>query len=282
MSFFRPGGIPEALKILKEEEAAYIKPLAGGTDIGVARAEGTLKCDGFLDLSSIPGLSYIREEDGYVVLGALVTHGEAAASPLIQNKAPILSQACITVGSPQIRNRGTLGGNINHASPSGDSIPALMALNAEVKVESAQGERRILLEEYFTGPGKTVRYNTELLTEIWFKPLNEKYYCLYQKLGQRKSLSCSKASMAFVAAHEADRITDVRIAMGAVAPTVVRGHRTEAFLEGKVLTKEIIEQAAEIVRGEVSPIDDLRSTASYRKEMMGVLITKALHRFIRK
>lgn len=274
MSYFRPLTKEEALETMSK--ISGLMPLAGCTDISVGRQEKKLLCNDFVDLSYINTMRFIKERDGYIYLGAMTTHNDAADSPVIQSRASFLSDACGTVGSPQIRNRGTLGGNINHASPSGDSIPPLMALNGEFLLESRENSRWVKAVDFFTGPGKTVRKPEELLTEIRFLPLTKQHKSFFFKLGQRKSLSCSKVSLAFCGVYNANILSDVRIAMGAVGPTVLRAKKTEAFLEGKKLDKNIIEEACHIITGEASPIDDLRSTAEYRSKMTGILLEKSL------
>jgi CO/xanthine dehydrogenase FAD-binding subunit len=273
--YFRPATLKEALDILKDK-GSVLKPIAGCTDVSVAREEKVLDRRSYIDLSYMKFLSFIREEGGMVLIGATATHGEIAASPLVQKRGQVLAQACHTVGSPLIRNRATVGGNVCHGSPAGDSIPALMALDAHFHLQSAGGDRWVSAVQFFRGPGKTVREDGELLTEIRFPATGDGYFHLYQKMGQRKALACSKASMAFVAKVQAGKISDVRIACGAVAPTVVRAVKTEAFLEGKKLTPGVVAKAAEMVQGEVCPIDDLRSTREYRVKIMGVLLEKAL------
>lgn len=275
MAYFRPMTVEEAVNILDREKIT-LKPIAGCTDVCVQKEEGLLKIRDYLDLSYVDSMKNIEEKDSHVIIGALVTHADVASSELIKEKGAILAQACSTVGSPQIRNRGTIGGNINHASPSGDSIPALITLNAEILLQSKDNKRWIPLVEFFTGPGQTIRKENEIMTAVRFKPLGKDYFCLYQKLGQRKSLACSKASLAFVARVDDKVVSDVRIAMGAVAPTVIRAPKTEKFLEGKKIESDTIQRASELAIQEAKPISDLRSTAEYRKNMMGSLIEKAL------
>jgi CO/xanthine dehydrogenase FAD-binding subunit len=258
------------------EENETLRPVAGCTDVAVGRQEKVLKESNYIDLSYIKELNFIEEKEGYIYIGPAVTHGEAADSALLQEKAPVLPSACITVGSPQIRNRGTIGGNICHASPSGDSIPALYVLNAEVKLENTGGERWVPIAGFFTGPGKTLRNNDELVTALRFKPLEKTYLSRFIKLGQRKSLSCSKVSLAFCADVKDGRLTDVRIAMGAVAPTVIRAPITEGFLEGNEITEEVVRKACELISTEAKPISDVRSTEKYRKNMVSVLLEKSL------
>ena len=275
MSYHRPYTISGALNIMAEE-TEILKPIAGCTDVSVGKQEKVLKGSDYIDLSYIKELNFIEEKDGYINIGSATTHAGAAESPILQEKAPVLPSACITVGSPQIRNRGTIGGNICHASPSGDSIPALYVLNAEVKIENIAGERWVPISEFFTGPGKTVRKNDELVTALRFKPLEKTYRTRFIKLGQRKSLSCSKVSLAFCADIKDGKLSDVRIAMGAVAPTVIRAPLTEEFLEGNEINDEVIRKACELISTEAKPISDVRSTDKYRKNMVAVLLEKAL------
>lgn len=279
MSYFRPADTAQALEILANEEET-LKPIAGCTDISVARQEKKLNCFSFLDLSYLNELRFLEERDGCIYLGPLVTHGEIAASKLILEKAPVLAAACITVGSPQIRNRGTVGGNICHASPSGDSTPALMVLDAEIKLESVNGERWVKAVNFFTGPGRTVRTDFELVTSLRFRPLTKEYKTGFIKLGQRKSLACSKVSVAFCGKLANGRLSDVRIAMGAVAPTVIRAHNTEKLLEGKEFNEALINEASDLISTEAAPIDDLRSTREYRINMVGVLLERILKEFL--
>jgi len=275
MSYHRPKSVAQALEIL-DQEGKSLKPIAGCTDISVAKEEKVLDRHSYLDLSFVDELKYIIEKDGFIHLGPLVTHGDIAASDLIKSRAPVLAEACSTVGSPQIRNRGTVGGNICHASPSGDSIPALYVLNAEFHLESKGGGRWAPAVEFFTGPGKTIRTDGEIVTGIRFRPLSKSYRSKFFKLGQRKSLSCSKVSLAFCANIMDGKTSDVRIAMGAVAPTVIRAPRTEKYLEGKKIHKEVIEESSRMICQEARPISDVRSTGKYRKKMVGVLLEKVL------
>jgi CO/xanthine dehydrogenase FAD-binding subunit len=280
-AYYRPSTVEEAVNILKEN-GDLLKPIAGCTDVGVALEEKILDRRNYLDLSFIDELKGIREKDGYIYIGALTTHAEIVESDIIKKAAPVLSMACSTIGSPLIRNRATIGGNVCHASPSGDSIPALMVLDSELLLKNSNNERWVPIGQFFTAPGKTKRDDSEILVSIRFKPLSDKHICIFHKLGQRKALACSKASMAFIAEVKGRQLRDVRIAMGAVAPTVVRGYKTEEFLNNREINAEIIKKASESVSSEVNPIDDLRSTAEYRKNMMGVLLEKSLNNLVNK
>jgi CO/xanthine dehydrogenase FAD-binding subunit len=280
-AYYRPLTIEEAVEIMKDN-GHLLRPIAGCTDVGVALEEKKIDRRKYIDLSYIDTLKGITEKEGYVYIGAHTTHAEIIESAVIKEKASVLSMACSTIGSPLIRNRATIGGNVCHASPSGDSIPALMALDAEFLLVSSSGERWVFVDNFFTGPGKTVRDDRELLTSIRFKPLPEEHFCMFKKLGQRKALACSKASMAFIAGIKDGKLQNVRIAMGAVAPTVIRGRRTEDYLNNTEINDNIIKKASELIAGEANPINDLRSTAKYRKNMTGVLLEKILHELMIK
>ncbi|MCD4784113.1 MAG: xanthine dehydrogenase family protein subunit M [Candidatus Eremiobacteraeota bacterium] len=280
MAYYRPKTVMEALMIL-EREGDRLRPVAGCTDISVLKEEKKLDRHSFLDLSYIKELKFIEERDGYIYIGPLSTHGEIAGLDLINQKANVLASACASVGSPQVRNRGTIGGNICHASPSGDSIPALYTLNAEFRLESKGKSRFVKASDFFTGPGKTVRTDQELLTAIRFKPLENTYFSDFIKLGQRKALACAKVSMAFCANITGNKLEDVRISLGAVAPTVVRTPKTEEYLNGKEISDEVVKEACEIITTEVTPITDLRSTDKYRRQMAGVLLEKLINKGVK-
>lgn len=280
MAYYRPEAVMEALMIL-EREGDNLMPVAGCTDVSVLKEEKKLDQYSFLDLSYIKDLKFIEERDGYIYIGPLSTHGEIAGSGLIKQKAYVLASACASVGSPQVRNRATIGGNICHASPSGDSIPALYILDAEFKLESKGKSRFVKATNYFTGPGKTIRTDQELLSAIRFKPLGDIYFSDFIKLGQRKALACAKVSMAFGANITDNKLEDVRISLGAVAPTVVRTSKTEEYLNGKEINDEVVESACKIIKTEVSPITDLRSTDKYRRQMAGVLLEKLINKGVK-
>lgn len=258
--------------------------LAGGTDLVVRMREGRVSPARVLDISRLAPLREIGEErEGprlCLRIGALATHTQVVSSPLVGRWTPLLAEACRTVGSLQIRNRGTLGGNCITASPAGDSLPALVALEAEMVLLSAAGQRRVRSQEFFTGPGTTVRRRDELLGWLLVPAQERDERSVYLKLGQRNALAISVASVAvrLIPAREAGDWVCARalVAFGALAPTVVRGHRVEAALAGKRLDASTIERASALARVEVSPITDIRGSAEYRREMAAVLVRQAL------
>lgn len=271
MKYFTPKSLDEALEVL-EKEKNNLKILAGGTDLIVLLKEKKIRTDGILDIGYISSLKYIKEEKGLIKIGPLATHSEVEKNSLINEKAWVLKEAVSTIGSPQIRNRGTIAGNLAHSSPAGDSIPALAVLDGVLTLASARGERIVAVEEFFTGPGKNVMEKDEIIKEIALKPLKSGAIAFFSKLGQRKSLAISKVSIAFKALYSNGVLSEVRIALGAVAPTVIRAKKTEEFLEGEKISRKNIEEACQIVVDEASPIDDIRSSMDYRKKMTGVLL----------
>jgi carbon-monoxide dehydrogenase medium subunit len=232
-----------------------------------------------VDLKRVPGLAGIRENsDGTITLGALTTMREIEISRLITKKYPFLSQSAAEVGSIQIRNRATIGGNMSNATPSADTAPALIALNATAKIAGATGERSINLEEFFKGPGQTVMSAEEILTEVSIPKTGPRLVGEYIKFSPREMMDLAYVGVA-VAYNlgEKDKKCDgVRIVLGAVAPTPIRAKRAEAALEGQVLTEELAEKIGAIAAEEAKPISDVRSTAEYRRAMVGAMTKRAL------
>ncbi|MEA1928681.1 MAG: xanthine dehydrogenase family protein subunit M [Candidatus Auribacterota bacterium] len=268
--------LQEALDILRESnESTGI--LAGGTDLLVMIQEKLISPAMVLDISGLDELREIEElDDGRIRLGALVTHGRIAESALLEEKAIPLVEACTEVGSPQIRNLGTIGGNLVMASPSGDSLPALYVLGAEIVLSSTEGERVLPIEDFLIGVKKSVIRPDELLVAVIFPGMLPEDRGFFRKLGQRKALAISKVSTAAVISFGDGVIASSRIALGAVATTVIRTPRTESFLAGRALTPEVISEAAGICSEESRAITDIRSNAAYRDEMAGLLLSRGL------
>ncbi|MDO9513049.1 MAG: xanthine dehydrogenase family protein subunit M [Elusimicrobiota bacterium] len=244
--------------------------LAGGTDIYVALNDGALEDEVLCDISSLKGLDKIELKGKNINIGALTTFASIARSPVIKKYAACLAEAAATVGSPQIRNRATIGGNVANGSPSGDAIPALYALGAVIKTNL----RSVPADKFFTGPKKTVLKKNELITGISIPGKNNKSF--FSKIGPRKALAISKVSTAVSLVISGGLIREAGIAFGAVGPTVIRAAETEKFLKGKKLNEAVISLAAKTAAGEICPIDDFRSTAKYRRETAAVIIERAL------
>jgi carbon-monoxide dehydrogenase medium subunit len=231
-----------------------------------------------VDLKRLPGLGGIRENsDGSISLGALTTLHEIEDSPLIKKKYPFLAQSAAEVGSIQIRNRATVGGNLANASPSADTSPALMALGATATITSASGERKMALEEFFKGPGQNAMNPDEILTEVTVPKTAVNLVGDYIKFSPREMMDLAYVGVAVVYNLAKDKkCTGVRIVLGAVAPTPIRAKRAEAALEGQVLSEPLAAKAGKIAAEEAKPISDVRSSADYRRAMVGTMTKRAL------
>jgi len=275
---FQPATLEEASRLLKENGPGG-RFLAGGTDLVIAMKEKGLLPKYIVDLKRVPGLGGIRENsDGSISLGALTTLYEIETSKLIKTKYPFLAQSAAEVGSIQIRNRATIGGNIANASPSADTSPALIALGATATIVSASGERKIAVEEFFKGPGQSVMNVDEIVTEITIPKTGPGLVGEYIKFSPREMMDLAYVGVA-VAYHLAandKKCTGVRIVLGAVAPTPIRAKRAEAILEGQVLSEALAEKVGQIAAEEAKPISDVRSSADYRRAMVGTMTKRAL------
>jgi xanthine dehydrogenase small subunit len=260
LSLLQPGSLDEAVRMLRDE--GPLVPLAGCTDLYVGLHFGAAPGPRFLDLSGLRPLRGIRTRGDALVIGALTTYTELRASPLVRRRLPILAEAARWVGSVQIQNRGTLGGNIANASPAGDTLPVLAVAEAAVLLRSADGERRVPFGSFYTGYRKTVMRPDELIVAVEVPPVEGRQW--FRKVGTRAAQAISKVVMAAV------RAPRPRVALGSVAPTVVRVPRTEAALAGGGTLAEA--QAA--LMDEVQPIDDLRSTAAYRRRVAANLLAQ--------
>ncbi|HEX9454921.1 MAG TPA: xanthine dehydrogenase family protein subunit M [Candidatus Binatia bacterium] len=275
---FQPATLQEASRLLKENGPGG-RFLAGGTDLVIAMKEKGLLPKYIVDLKRVPGLGGIRENsDGSISLGALTTLYEIETSKLIKKKYPFLAQSAAEVGSIQIRNRATIGGNMANASPSADTSPALMALGATATIVSASGERKILVEEFFKGPGQSVMNADEIVTEITIPKSGPSLVGEYIKFSPREMMDLAYVgvAVAYNLAANDKKCTGVRIVLGAVAPTPIRAKRAEAALEGQVLSEALAEKVGQIAAEEAKPISDVRSSADYRRAMVGTMTKRAL------
>ncbi len=282
--YFRASNLKEALEILNELQG-NIKVLAAGTDLVVRLKNDMVKEENILDISRIKELKGIFTDGNILHILPLTTHSEIIEYPDSKKIAQVLYDACKTVGSPQIRNRGTLGGNVANASPAGDTIPALFVQEAKLKLQSKDGEREISVEDFFTGPGKTVMKPNELLTDIYFPKMEEDEIGFFKKLGQRNALAISMVSVAvrLGKSTSANKFDRALVAFGAVAPTVVRGTRVEnALTDTEVDSPEKIRYIAQLAWREVSPITDVRASLQYRQDMSVNLLYEGLLELYKK
>jgi CO/xanthine dehydrogenase FAD-binding subunit len=258
-----PASLGEALDALARDDGAW-KPFAGGTDLMVLLEAGKLPHQNYVNIWSLKELRGIEVNDDFVTLGALTTYTEVQEHPVLRAEFPMLCQAAKETGGIAIQNRGTLGGNIVNASPAADSPPALLAYDAELEFASKRGERRIQYSKFHTGYKQMDIASDELLRTIRLPRTNEPLKHYYRKVGTRKAQAISKVCFAGVAQELENRIVNVRIALGSVAPIPIRCHQTEQALENKLLTNEAVEGALQTLAAEIAPIDDVRSTKDYR------------------
>jgi CO/xanthine dehydrogenase FAD-binding subunit len=270
-----PASLADALALLKNEPGVW-KPFAGGTDLMVLLEAGKLPHRNYINIWSLNELRGIEIDDTYVTLGALTTYTEVQANSTLRTEFPMLCQAAGETGGLAIQNRGTLGGNIVNASPAADSPPALLAYDAEIELVSSSGSRWLPYQEFHTGYKQMRIGPDELLARIRLPRNTRGATHYYRKVGTRKAQAISKVCLAALARVEEQRIDDVRIALGSVAPIVVRCVQTENLLRGKKAGAEIISSACESLLQEISPIDDIRSTANYRLQVTKNLLTDFL------
>jgi len=275
-TYFTVKSLDEAVQLLSEH-GPRARIIAGGTDI-LIELERNQRPDvtTLIDISRVDGLDSIILNDNSIQFGPLVTHNHVVAhAELIEHALP-LAQACWEVGAPQIRNRATIAGNLITASPANDTITPLMALNAEVHLRSARGERVIPLSEFYTGLRKTVMEPDELLSKIVIPKPKPTERGIFIKLGLRRAQAISVINTAIILNIEDNIVSDARITLGSVAPTIIRVPEAEQMLIGKQLDEATISEAARATAAKPTPIDDVRSTATYRTEMLKVMVARGL------
>jgi carbon-monoxide dehydrogenase medium subunit len=272
--YFEPATLAEASALLARY-GARAQPLAGGTDLLVELKEQLRRADCVVNIKKIPGIAAMSfDPRAGLRIGALVTAREIEISPVTAKYYPSLVQAARELGSIQVRNRATIVGNVCRASPSADTLPPLIADGAVVSIHGGQGTRRVPLEDFFTGPGKTVLKSGELVTEIVVPPPAPRTGKVYIKHGRRKAMELATVGVAVTLELE----DEVRIVLGAVAPTPIRAKAAEALLRGREIDPALIERAARAAVEESRPISNVRASAEYRREMVGVLTRRALQR----
>jgi xanthine dehydrogenase iron-sulfur cluster and FAD-binding subunit A len=274
-TYWQPQSLDEALTLLAEH-AGEARIVAGGTDVMVELSRGVRPTATLIDITAVPGLRTIRLNDGVISLGGLTTHNDVIASAFCRERARPLAQACWEVGAPQIRTRGTVAGNLVTASPANDTITPLVALGAELVLVSERGERVVPIDAFYLGVRRTALAPDELVREIRFPAMRDDQRGRFVKLGLRRAQAISVIDAAIVLTFDGDLATDARIALGSLAPTIVRARAAEAFVIGKRLTAETAAEAATLAYGAVSPIDDVRGSASYRMATLRNLLAQTL------
>jgi xanthine dehydrogenase small subunit len=266
----RPKSVREALVMMRDD--GPLTPLAGCTDVYVNLQFGTAREKRFIDLWPLAELRGISGHKETLRIGALATYSDIIASPLVRRRLPMLVAAAREIGGKQIQNRGTLGGNIANASPAGDALPVLAAADAAIVLTSADEERRVPVTSFFTGYRKTERREDELITAIDVPRVEGKQW--WRKVGTRRAQAISKVMMAAVRPFDSRSLAQgkglVRLAVGSVAPTVLRLRRTEQALSAGAT----LDEATRVLHEEIAPIDDLRSTAGYRRRVAANLLAE--------
>ena len=270
-----PSSLADALALLHSEPGVW-KPFAGGTDLMVLLEAGKLPHRNYVNIWNLKELRGIQVTDSHITLGSLTTYTDVQSHPVLQHEFPMLCQAASETGGLAIQNRGTLGGNIVNASPAADSPPALLAYDAEIELVSSDGSRWLPYHGFHTGYKEMLIGPNELLTRIRIPRNTRGATHYYRKVGTRKAQAISKVCLAALARVGQDQISDVRIALGSVAPIIVRCVQTENALRNRKPDAETIKSACATLSREISPIDDIRSTANYRLRVATNLLTDFL------
>lgn len=275
-----PKSLAETLNTLAGEPGVW-QPFAGGTDLMVLLESGKLPHKDYINIWNLKELRGIQVTDTQVTLGALTTYTEIQSHPLLRDEFPMLCQAASETGGLAIQNRGTLGGNIVNASPAADSPPALLAYDAELELVSTIGARRVSYQGFHTGYKQMTIRPEELLARILLPRPAKDLRHYYRKVGTRKAQAISKTCFAATVRLENEVVADVRIALGSVAPVPLRCLRTERVVRGAKLDEDVIQRAKTEFAGEITPIDDIRSTRNYRLRVSLNLLDDFLRQFIR-
>lgn len=278
--YFEPMSVQEAIQIMSTY-GTRIKVLAGGTDLLVSMKRREMTPKYLICIKNLSELNYIKfDSESGLRIGALASHADIANSEVIRQKFELLAVSCNKVGTPQVRNMGTIGGNICQAGPSQDSIPSLLALDARLKLKGSQGERIIPVNEFFIAPFQTALHETELLTEILISPPLPNSAGCYKWVTKR---SIADETLVGVAAYIVTDFNksvcrDIRIGLGSVAPVPFRARHAEEILRGKIITNHLLEQVALTAAEETNP----RSRADYRKNMTKVLLRRTIDEILQK
>lgn len=280
--YLEPTSIEEAISILSEY-GNKAKIIAGGTDLLVQIRSKTIRPEYLVDISRIPKLDYKEENDG-LRIGALTTIRALEKSAELHQRYPVISQAAGQLGSVAVRNMGTLGGNLCNAAPSAETAPALIGLSARAKIVGPDGERVVPLENFFVGPGETVLKKGELLVEIQVPPMPPDTKAVYLKHAIRGSIDLAIVGVAAIVTLEpgSNVCKDIKLVLGAVAPTPMRAHQAEEIIKVKKIDDALIDKCAQVASDESRPITDVRASDWYRKEMVKVFTRRAIKEAIAK
>jgi CO/xanthine dehydrogenase FAD-binding subunit len=274
--YFAPKSVEETI-LLISQHGAKSRIISGSTDL-LGQIKKRVAIPEFLiNITGIPNLDYIKyDEVKGLSIGALVTVASVAKSPVIQSKFNILAQAAGRLGTPTIRNRATIAGNLCNAAPSADTAPALIVLEAKAKIAGPGEETIVPVEKLFTGPGETMVKSNQFLTEIQVPNPPSHSKGVYIKQTRRQGADLAIVGIAVLLIMEGNLVKDVRIALGAVAPTPIRARKAEEILKGKKLDDRLLDEASKAASSESKPISDTRSSAEYRRKLVTVLVKRAI------
>ncbi len=275
-----PRTLEDALEIL--EKQAGIRIVAGGSDVIVQLRDGAIKADKLLNVLSLKELRFVKQTDNQIHIGSLATYSDIINSNLTRKHAWILVDAARQIGAIQLQNTATIGGNLGNASPAGDSLPPLYALDAVVVTRSKSGKREIPIEQFFIAYRKTALKPNELIEEVYFDALDPDGRGAYLKLGLREAnaISIVDVAVALRGRKQNDLFADAKVALGAVAPTIRRARKCEQALVDRPLNDEVFRKAASFAPDDAAPIDDIRGSAEYRKAVVVSLVYQALYQAV--
>ncbi|RLC77395.1 MAG: hypothetical protein DRI81_08635 [Chloroflexi bacterium] len=272
--YLEPASLEEAISLLSEYgDRAQV--LAGGTNLIVWMKMEQMAPEYVVNIGKLPGLAGVSPQDGRLEIGALTKIRAVRNAPAVRAGYTALAEACASFGSTQIQMMGTLGGNLCNGSPASDTVPALLAFDAQLVIAGPDGERTVAVDEFLIGPGKTALRNSELLTLVQLPHPRPGTGSAFIKIS-RVEADLAKASVAAALVRDGDRILDCRLAYGSVGPTVMRAQKAEALLAGKLFSAELALEAGKVAAEEITPIDDARSTAWYRREVVKAITHDAL------
>lgn len=274
-----PKSLSDALDLIVRDVGVW-KPFAGGTDLMVLFESGKLTHKHFINILPFRELNRIEITNDFVIIGGLTTYTQIQANEVLQKEFPMLCKAASETGGIAIQNRGTLTGNIANASPAADSPPALLAYDAEIELISSSGSRHVSYKDFHTGYKQTVKRPDELISAVRIPRTSNDWKTNYRKVGTRKAQAISKVCFACAIKIDDGKISDARIVFGSVAPVPLRCVETENFLRGQTLDKNLIQNSKLKIQNEVIPIDDIRSTANYRRKVSANLLEDFLNQIL--
>jgi xanthine dehydrogenase iron-sulfur cluster and FAD-binding subunit A len=274
-TYYSPVSLDETLRLLAEH-GPEARLIAGGTDLLVEMRNGIRQAPTLIDTTRLGADRIWLDDGGWVHLGPAVTHNQVVASASLAERAFPLAQACWQIGSPQLRNRATVVGNLVTASPANDTITALWALDARLTLENVHGKRTLSFADFYQGVRRTAAAPDEMVTDVAFPALRPDQRGVFVKLGLRRTHAIALVTAAAVLTFDEDRVSQARITLGSVAPTIIRVPEAEGLLVGRPLDPQLAAEAAELAARTAVPIDDVRASAHYRREIVAVLVRRAL------